>query len=848
MLVVSNKALELYAPISGQTIDLELVPDPVFASKMVGDGLAIDPTSEVLLAPCDGVVKTIHSSKHALTLTHESGLEILIHIGLDTVSLKGEGFSPRINIGDKVTQGQPLISFDAALIAEKARSLITMFLVTNGDLIDKLEVNSGKKRAGKDTCLKVFLKSEAAQSSTEEYSAKVESADIEVLNPQGLHARPAAVLANLAKRFKSKIEIVRQNQAANCKSVVALMSLQVLKNDRVKFRAAGEDAQQAIKELSQALKEGLGEDISASTPSLASPAKLPSATPTKLTIDTNRLLHGVSASPGIAVGHIYQMSHPEYEVNEKGEDPQSERAKFSKAINSAKSELEFLENNMKAQADPNKAGIFAAHRELLDDPDLIEQTHESINSGKSAAFSWREAYTQQAENLSKLSHELMAARAADVRDIGERVLRLLIGEKVSLAHNYPEDTILIAEDLTPSDTATLDRSKVMGFATVLGGATSHVAILARSLDMPALAGINPKALNIANGTKVILNGNKGTLELDPSEEHFKEAQAKLKAQRERNQELMSRAQETATTKDGLRIEVVANIGSPTDAQEAVKRGAEGVGLLRSEFLFIGRATPPSEEEQADIYIQIAKTLGEDKPLIIRTLDVGGDKPLPYLPIPTEENPFLGERGIRATLTRPEILRTQFRAILRAADFAKVQVMLPMVTTIDEFRQAKAIFEEECKKVGKKAPLGVMIEIPAAALLSEVIAREADFFSIGTNDLTQYTMAIDRGHPKLAPMADGLSPAVLRLIRLTAQGAHEHNRKVGVCGGIGGDIQATAILIGLGIDELSVAAPAVPAIKERIRNLDMAYCRRLAEKALTCANAEEVRKLQEGIEL
>lgn len=855
---MSNHAVALYAPLSGQTIELERVPDPVFAGKMVGDGVAIDPTSEVLLAPCQGVVKQIHPSCHALTLETPSGLEVLMHIGLDTVTLKSEGFTPKVKVGDSVEKGQELIAFDAALIAEKARSLITLVLVTNTEAVSSLDVSPGLKKAGQDLLISVALSQKEEDKETTS-GLSLMSEPIVVPNPQGLHARPAAVLANLAKKFKSNLQIVRGEQFANCKSVVALMSLQVLHNEVVRFRASGEDAQEALGALSEALASGLGEkletagatggarpDINVQAQPMITPGPLTPALPNPQKPDTDNLLHAVSASPGLAVGRIYQMLRAEYEVEEEGQGPDKELQKLREALKKGQNELEFLEVSMKAKADPNKAGIFAAHRELLEDPDLLEQAEAIIAKGKSAAYSWKQAYSSQSERLAQLSHQLMAARAVDLKDVGERVLRLLMGE-APVIHNFPENTILIAEDLTPSDTAALDRSKVVGFATVLGGSTSHVAILARSLDLPALAGISAQALNIPNGTKAILSGSKGTLELNPDDSRYQEAKEKLKRQQERRRQLLEKAQEPAQTTDGRLIEVAANVGSVADTEQAVTLGADGVGLLRSEFLFLARTTPPTEDEQADIYGQIARTLGPKASLIVRTLDVGGDKPLPYLPIPQEANPFLGERGLRISLLRPDLLRTQFRAILRAAGFAKLQIMLPMVTTIGEYRQARAIFDEECKNLGVKVPLGIMVEVPAAALMAETLAQEVEFFSIGTNDLTQYTTAIDRGHPQLATLVDSLHPSILRLIKMTVDGAHKHNRKVGVCGGIGGDLQATAILAGLGVDELSVAAPAIPAVKDRIRQVGMEECRKLAAQALACESSEAVRKLQEDIE-
>ena len=384
---------------------------------------------------------------------------------------------------------------------------------------------------------------------------------------------------------------------------------------------------------------------------------------------------------------------------------------------------------------------------------------------------------------------------------------------------------------------------MVGFCTTRGGATSHVAILARSLGIPALAGIEPAALEVSNGSLVILDGNKGTLRLHASPEEVARIRQEQERSERRRKENVEHALEPAVSLDGTRIEVLANIGGLKDATQISGLGGEGVGLLRSEFLFMERPDAPTEEQQFETYKAIAQAVGPNHPLIIRTLDVGGDKPLIYLPIPKEDNPFLGERGVRVSLDRPEILRTQLRAILRSSAFGKVRVMFPMIATLDELRDVKAVLAEEAASLGvPPVPAGIMVEVPATAVMAAQFAREADFFSIGTNDLTQYTLAMDRGHPKLAPQVDGLNPAVLRLIAHTVKGAQPEGRTVGVCGGIASDPRAIPILLGIGVDELSVSLPAIPAVKAQIRTLRIDACRQLAERALAAESAEQVRAL------
>ncbi|MCB0193820.1 MAG: phosphoenolpyruvate--protein phosphotransferase [Anaerolineae bacterium] len=836
------KQITLQAPLSGYLMPLERVPDPVFAQKMVGDGIALDPASPSLLAPCDGHVVQLHPAHHALTLATTDGLELLMHIGLDTVNLKGAGFEPVVKTGDQVKLGDPLIHFDADYVATHAKSLLTMIVVTNSERVAGIKGHSGSVTAGQESILEVTLNGEQADHIKKDFEPVVSNA-ILIPNHDGLHARPAAVLTNIARKYQADIYLQKGSEQANAKSVVALMNLNVRHNDKVKLIARGTDAHEAIRTLGPMVEQGLGEAgaTPVSAPASVSVAEINAPAPRPRSDDPNLLL-GVTASPGLAVGNIFQIRHATIKVTETATDPQQEAEHLRQAIEVAKIELEALQARLHVEADPAKAAIFAAHQELLEDPDLMDMTRSTIAKGKSAAFAWQTAVNTQADSLARLKNELIAARANDLRDVGRRVLQHLTGTEVE-AIEAPANAILVAEDLTPSDTANLDRSKVLGFCTTLGGATSHVAILARSLDIPAVAGIDPRTLDLANGTPVILDGRQGTLRLNPSPEEVTRIRDLQQKHAAKHQTDLAHAAEPAITSDGHQLEIVANIGGLADAEQITHLGGEGVGLLRSEFLFLERTSAPSEDEQAETYTAIARALGPNRPLVIRTLDVGGDKPLPYLPIPHEENPFLGERGIRVGLDRPEILRTQLRAILRASAAGKVMVMFPMIATLAEWRAAKAMLEEEREKLGVPAiPVGIMVEVPAAAVLAEQFAREADFFSIGTNDLTQYTLAMDRGHAKLAPKVDGLNPAVLHLIAQTVKGAHQHDKWVGVCGGIASDPQAVPFLIGLGVDELSLSLPAIPGVKAQIRALSLSECQSLAKKALTLDTAAEVRAL------
>ena len=831
------------APLSGVLIDLETVPDPVFSQKMVGDGIAIDPTTNTILAPFDGTITTLHPAKHAIAIKSTQGLEMLIHVGLDTVKLRGQGFESHVELEQSVKAGEKLLSFEADTVAQKAKSLLTMIIFTNSEEIAKLSLSEGLVTAGESTLAEITLATTDG-SQADDCGPEIMSDTIIIPNPTGLHARPSAVLSKLCKRFEAKLQLQKDNKRVNAASVVAIMGLEVGRGDKVQLIAKGPQAREALDVIVPQLQGGLGEDgVTAVSTSVISSKKAEKAILQAPKSGDESLFLGIAASQGIAVGKVFQLRQTEIEVSkETSENPSQEADKLKKALISSTMELDALIARLHSEASPAKAAIFAAHQELLDDPDLLELAERSIAQGLSAPYSWKRAYTIHADRLAALKNELLAARASDLRDVGRRVLSKMVNG-IDRQEEIPEGSILIAEDLSPSDTANLDRSKVLGFCTTLGGATSHVAILARSLELPAIAGIEARALEIKNGSKVILFGGRGKLKLHPSEELIAKVQTAQEKRAQRQKEQLASAQEKAETTDGQRIEVAVNVGGAKEAEQALTLGAEGIGLLRSEFLFLGRSFAPDEDEQFEAYSAVAKAIGKEKTIIIRTLDVGGDKPLPYLPISKEDNPFLGQRGIRVLLDRPDIFRPQIRAILRASAFGKVHIMFPMITSLSEMMAAKAVVREEEESLGMgPIPVGMMVEVPAAALCADILAKEADFFSIGTNDLTQYTLAMDRGHPQLAAKIDGLHPAVLRLIKRTVDAAHAENKWVGVCGGIAGDQAAIPILLGLGVDELSVSVPLVPASKARVREYSLKECQDLAEKALACEGPQEVRAL------
>ncbi len=665
--------------------------------------------------------------------------------------------------------------------------------------------------------------------------------DIVIQNPTGLHARPAKIFVNTAKQFKSDIRVQHGEKKANAKSLISMLTLGVETGSEIRILVDGVDEDEAMEVLETAVLSGLGESEHIEAAAQPQPAQQPPPSNGQQPITDNQI-QGIAAAPGIAIGPAYQLKQSELEIEETFAGSSAEQTRLQGAIERARGQLNALRKEMLARDASAEADIFDVHLEIMDDPDLLDAVLTKINGQQSAAQAWQATIDARAKLVAGLDDPLLAARSADLHDVGYRVLRLLVGAD-DQGHKLPDHPVIIlAHDLSPSDTAALDKDKVLGFCTAVGGPTAHSAIIARALSLPAIVSAGEKVLEIEDGTQVIVNGATGMLTIGPDEtavSQAKTAQQQWQAQRDAAEK---RAADPAITQDGHRVEIVANIGGLADAQQAMASGAEGVGLLRTEFLFLDRAEAPTEGEQFTVYRDVAQAM-QDQPVIIRTLDIGGDKPLPYIEVPPEANPFLGERGIRLCLNRPDLLRQQLRAILRATTFGKLRIMFPMVADVAEWRAARAMVEELRNELNMPpVELGIMIEIPSAALMADAFAPEVDFFSVGTNDLTQYTLAMDRMHPSLAGKSDGLHPAVLRLISRTVEAAHACGKWVGVCGELGADPQAVPILIGLGVDELSVSVPAIPTVKAQVRSLQLNEAKSLAQQALNCATAPEVRAL------
>jgi phosphocarrier protein FPr len=674
-----------------------------------------------------------------------------------------------------------------------------------------------------------------------------ESITLTLTNLHGLHARPAAKFVQTAARFMANVTVTdlsNRKGPVSARSLNAIATLGAIENHQIRISASGEEAKLVLSALKVLIEDNFGEP-----PAMSKVEEHPLEI-SKI-MDESGAQKAVPISEGFALAPLFkfQASRPSVPIY-SAENPEAEWTRLQAALESTSREITLLARRMKQSIGSNEGAIFDAHLLILQDPDLIKAARAGIDERhENAAFAWNAAITAAAESYRALDDPYLQSRAADVEDVGTQVLFAMANKSALTSLVFNEPVILYAADLTPTETSQLDMQMVRGIITAGGGPTSHSAILSRALGIPAVAGTGTLLERQHSGTLTGINGFTGEIWVNPSTEVQSQLQASRADWLAGREKLLQTSQQLAMTKDDHRVEVFANVGGVNDARAAVKNGAEGVGLLRTEFLFLTRETAPSEEEQFLLLHEIFETMGEERPVTTRTLDVGGDKELPYIQLPEEPNPFLGVRALRLSLTRPDLFLTQIRAILRAAHGFRCRIMFPMVADVEEIRKARTWVEKAHNELqGENKPhawpveLGIMVEIPSAALLAPVLANEVDFFSIGTNDLTQYTLAAERGNPALSHLADGLHPAVLKLIDQVVEASHQAGKWTGICGELGGDPEATAILVGLGVDELSLNPAGIPRIKSIIRDLTVETARPLASQALQCKTSAEVRQL------
>lgn len=839
-----SEPLLLLAPLSGVLLPLAAVPDPVFADGLFGDGVAIDPLSGTLLAPCDGTVVHLAVSGHALTLQAPGGAQVLLHIGIDTVTLRGEGFAPCVAPGDTVRQGDVLIRFDVDAVARLASSLVTVMAIANGEAFAVTgRTDAALAEAGRTVLLQVRA-ARAGRQAQPGAGAAEHRHTVTLACPGGLHARPAARAREAARGLVP---------AWCCTTAPARPTWPAWWPCSASPRARAprwnwSRPAPMPRPRSQRWRTNCSAPAQARTSRGQAPrlscVPRPSCRRAACRASPPR---PASPSARCTGGARPCRNRPRPAGHRRRTRRIARRAGIGRRAPGAR-------ERRRQRAPRRRRGRHLRHRALLEDPALLAAAETHLAAGKSAGLAWREATRAEAAVLSAMADHRMAERAGDLLDLQKRVLRALAPADAghgTLAGHLPaadaggDPIVLAAEEFTPSDLAGLDRTQVKALVMVRGGPTSHAAIIARQLGMPCLVAMGNALERLPDGTPVIADGGQGRLHASPDAHMLAAAASAARVRAQQREADLHAAHAAAATRDGVGIEVAANIGSLDDARNAVAHGADAVGLLRTELLFLhGREAPTAADHTAACQA-IADAL-QGRGAIVRTLDIGGDKDAAWLRLPPEGNPALGLRGVRLAQVRPHLLDDQLRGLLAVRAPAPLRILLPMVSEVGELvawrERIRALALEAGAQTGADpaVEVGVMIEVPSAALLADQLAEHADFFSIGTNDLTQYTLAMDRCQPALAARMDGLHPAVLRMVAATTAGAARHGRWVGVCGALAGDPLAVPVLLGLGVTELSVDAGLVPGIKARVRALAHADCRQRAGDLLRLPSATAVR--------
>lgn len=853
--------LQLIAPVTGTLLPVSQVPDPVFAEEMLGTGFAIDPLEGMLHAPFDGVVKQLANTGHSITLVSSNGAEVLMHIGVDTVNLNGQGFVSQVVLNQSVQAGDPLIQFDLAYIKEAAPSALVIFVLLNSDdfkwhydHIAPFNVSTPMPMgvqlgSMQDTLPHTAHTTHATHAFTSEpdIAIKVEVV-AEVKHRNGLHARPAAWLQKTAKMFDSSIQLHHQGKQANAKSTLDILMLSIPEHAHILVSAEGTDAALAAAAMIEAIEHfedtEHNEHAHASDPS---PNTIPVETATTPIVTSplpDHAFQGVVASRGVALGSIMHVRTEWPQFTETFTSVEHELQRFDNALAQVKSTLTASRHS------PTLKDIQAAHLSMLEDEVWQTNIRQTIQNASPAGAAVRQETRVLMEQLEHSALALFRERASDLKDLAAQLLNALmpIDQLSNISNNqiddanWPDDVILLADDIWPSSLSGNSSKKIRGMLTAKGGSTSHVAILARAMGIPFIVALGESILELKNGQVVIVDAEQGRVMVNPSDTEKAQTTQRMHELTQLKSTALLNAHQPATTRDGRTIEVAANIAHTQEATEALRNGADGIGLVRTELMFTERQSMPSVQEQHANYQAIVDAMA-GKPVIVRTLDIGADKMLSYVTMPKEDNPSLGMRGIRLGLARTEMLDAQLEALLQVKPASSCHIMLPMVSDVSEVKLVRQRLVQIAEWLGitDLPELGIMLEVPSAALLADQLGEHVDFFSIGTNDLTQYVLAMDRCQPELASRLDGLHPAVLRMIQVATQGAAVHHKWVGVCGALAEEPLAVPLLIGLGITELSVGALNVPHIKTLVRRCDLAACQALVKTCLTLHTAQEIRQ-------
>jgi phosphoenolpyruvate-protein phosphotransferase len=820
-----SQIINVYAPLIGIALNIESVPDPVFANIMVGDGMAIDPLDNKIYAPFDGVIKNIPQTKHAMTIGHELGFEVLVHIGIETVELNGVGFKILVNEGDKVEVGQIIGEFDMDYVSKTAKSLISPVIfpdlnVTTFSIV-KLPV---KTTTLSKPILQIKLNdSQTNETVTTSKVSQIRSEAITVKTLHGIHARPAAKLANLAKTFSSDVWIEKDNKKVNMKSISSIMKLAIVCNDEIYITA---ENIKIINQVIDMINNLVDNEI----------VRTEQKIKTDKDVVDNKF-YGVIASAGVITGKIMQRKEIKFDIIETSNNPRLEEEQFFAAIKIVVKDVQYNLSQINSN-DTEYKDILTSHLFILNDPQIIDDTLKFIKNNYTAAYAFNQVIINNCNELLNSNIPYLMERQNDLKDIRNRVLLELDGAKQHVLQ-LDQPTILIADELTTSDLTKMDKN-IVGLVSVTGGTTSHVAILAKVKGIPLLVNVNSKIISVRLEIEVVLDCNNGYIDINPDVATIEAIKKQINEVKLKREENFLTATQISTTKDNVEINCFANITKADEASKIIENGGKGIGLFRTEFIYFDRIKQPSVEEQIEIYNSIAQNL-QGLPFTVRTLDAGGEKVVEYINLPFETNPELGVRGVRLSLLNKHLLIEQLTALLKL-NVDNLRIMIPMISTLEEYYEVQEIFKQLKIELNnnKKIELGIMVEVPSVVLMAEKFAEVVDFFSIGTNDLSQYTLAIDRQNPLLASKIDHLHPSIVNSVNLIVAGAKKYNKAVSVCGIMASEKLAIVILIGLGVKNLSMPINIIAENKAFIRQLSYADCVQSAEDCLKMSTTAEIR--------
>lgn len=827
------------SPVEGVVVDLSEVPDAAFSSGALGPGFAVEPLTNLIGAPISGEIVSIAPTGHAVTIRSERGLEVLVHLGIDTVAMEGRGIEARVKLGQTVVPGETILQFEYDEVAAAAKSLCTPVVIINAERFEVSDLQSKGFQSRGDAILTVHpLAAEDSAQETANDATSGRGVFVSVAHEHGLHARPASVITKAARAYNGRLEIRYREKRANAKSLSSILALGLSQGDRVTLWVDSDSGEAILMDVAKLI--GPINESGATDKAMAPDLDVADKQSAEAEIPSGSKIRGAGLGDGLASGAVLLHKPIEVAIPEYGSSPDVEWSKLQQALSGA---LGTISEEISKASQNDYRTLLEAYAELLVDPSLQSLAFGELEGGISAGHAWQNAVKTQSDALLETGSQYLLERQADFVEISKRVLIALYGGDELMLHEDLSGRIVVASDLTPSEFFAYQKKGIAGIALAKGGISSHVSILCQSSGVCSIIALGNDILNISDGRSVMLEAKTGILHVEPDVSDFHQLQMAYSKLSEVRLRAEKRVLEPVRLTDGAEIEVFVNIASVEEAKYASEMGARGCGLLRTEFLFHERALPPSVDEQIDIYKAITFQLS-GLPIVVRALDAGADKPVPFFNQPTESNPALGERGLRLLLKNEDTFRDQLRAVLSLAQTSPMSLMLPMVNTPVEVMTVRGLVQLEMKSLGlDQAPeIGVMIETPASVFNASDLARVSDFFSIGTNDLTQYVLAMDRTHPSFARVSDGLSPSVLRAMLAVGEAAQFSDTPVSVCGGLASDPLAVPILIACGVRRLSAAISDAALISEVVRQLSLETCRNILGEALTKETAEEVREV------